>query len=374
MKVLFIAGHEFLYNPQNGGQQCSLRNYRLLQSICGKENVYLCMFSNYEYENLNSNEKIFPTHKNKYELLRDTIFGLNVCNLKTFREVSNYISKLKIDIIFADHSTIGNILSKCKTEAVKVTFFHNIEKNYAWNKVKHEGIHYLIAFFSYFINEKNAINISDKIILLNSRDERQIIKAYGRKADYFLPISFQDNFEREKPIIENKGEIQLLFVGSLFRPNYEGIKWFIENVMREVEGNVILKIVGKDWETKRNELEKRNVKVVGTVDRLDNYYYEADAVIIPIFYGDGMKVKTAEAMMYGKIILATEEALVGYDIEDINEIYECNTKESFLQVLKQLTEKQFVDKYCDAVRKRFLEKYETKQLENNLKQFLESVK
>ena len=58
MKILFIAGHEFLYNPQNGGQQCSLRNYNLLRSIFGDKNVYLCMFSNYKYEHLFENEKI----------------------------------------------------------------------------------------------------------------------------------------------------------------------------------------------------------------------------------------------------------------------------------------------------------------------------
>ena len=96
MKILFIAGHEFLYNPQNGGQQCSLRNYNLLRSIFGDKNVYLCMFSNYKYEHLFENEKIFPTQKNKIQLLLNTMSGRNVCSRKIKKEVINYIKEYSV--------------------------------------------------------------------------------------------------------------------------------------------------------------------------------------------------------------------------------------------------------------------------------------
>lgn len=128
MKILFIAGHEFLYNPQNGGQQCSLRNYNLLRSIFGDKNVYLCMFSNYKYEHLFENEKIFPTQKNKIQLLLNTMSGRNVCSRKIKKEVINYINYLKVDIIFCDSSTIGSFLKNIGRDAVRIVFFHNIEK------------------------------------------------------------------------------------------------------------------------------------------------------------------------------------------------------------------------------------------------------
>ncbi len=49
------------------------------------------------------------------------------------------------------------------------------------------------------------------------------------------------------------------------------------------------------------------------MDKTDVYYYKHAAVILPIKYGAGMKVKTAEAMMYGRTIFASDEALEGYD-------------------------------------------------------------
>lgn len=172
MKVLFIAGHEFLYNPQNGGQKCSLRNYELLKQILGNQNVHLCMFSNYSYTQLNSNEMIFPTQKNNVELFFNTLTGRNVCDHKTIKKVKRYICDLDIDAIFADSSTIGYLIKTIRCNVPIISFFHNIEANYAWNKYKHEGKKYIVAYWSYLHNEKCMVRLGDRIILLNKRDEK----------------------------------------------------------------------------------------------------------------------------------------------------------------------------------------------------------
>lgn len=355
MKILFIAGHEFLYNPQNGGQKCSLRNYELLKKIYGEENVILILFSNFQYDNLPLNVKVFKTQKNNFQMLINTIFLRNVCSYSEQKKLINYVESLEFDILFVDSSTIGITANKIRSNKKVITFFHNIEKNYAWNKVKHEGIKYMVAYFSYYLNERCAVNISNKIILLNKRDENQLLKIYNRGADFFWPITFEDTFCLNRINLSTNDKIVLLFVGSLFAPNYDGIKWFINNVMAELNNEkYILKVVGKGLEKKRDELQRKNVEVIGTVNDLSPYYYEADAVVIPIFYGDGMKVKTAEAMMYGKKIIASDEALEGYEVENITEIIRCNLKKEYLDAIKSM---KTGEKYCEDVRKLFLEKY-----------------
>lgn len=194
-RVLFIAGHEFLYNPQNGGQKCSLRNYRMIQSIFGEKNTFLCMFSNYQYNNLLENEKIFPTQKNNFELLINTITRRNVCNNRVLRKAKKHIETLNIDCVFSDSSTIGYLVSKLGLNKPILFFFHNIERNYAWNKFKHEGKKYLVAYWSYAKNEELAVKIANKVILLNKRDEEELYRLYNRGADYFLPITFKDEFD-----------------------------------------------------------------------------------------------------------------------------------------------------------------------------------
>lgn len=140
-------------------------------------------------------------------------------------------------------------------------------------------------------------------------------------------------------------------------------------MMKLDENKYILKIVGKNFETRRKELERKNVMVIGTVDDVGEYYYNADAVVLPIFYGDGMKVKTAEAMMYGKMILATDEALEGYETVGIEAIWRCNDSVTFVNILRTVE----FHKYDENVRKLFKAKYDTEILKKRFAVFLRDI-
>ena len=71
--------------------------------------------------------------------------------------------------------------------------------------------------------------------------------------------------------------------------------------------------------------------MVGTVKDLSKYYLSADAIVAPIFKGAGMKVKVAEAYMYGKYIFGTNEAFEGYILTPST--FVCNTKTEFIESL-----------------------------------------
>ena len=161
-------------------------------------------------------------------------------------------------------------------------------------------------------------------------------ECYGRTATDrsidLLPISFKDRFDRDK-INRKDSSRELLFIGSNFGPNYDGIKWFIQNIMHKLQEYKLI-IVGKDFEKVREELERDNVSVVGTVENLDDYYYKYFNIILPIKYGDGMKVKTAEAMMFGMNIFATDEALEGYEAEHVQGIFRCNSADDFIREIR----------------------------------------
>lgn len=375
MKILFLAGRKFRATPQNGGEQVSLRNFEMIRRIFGAENVYLCMFSNECGEVNFLNAQIIPTYHNKIELLINTIFLRNVCGRKGVKKVVMYVNKLNPDMVFVDSSHIGKLVETCKIKVPVLVFFHNIEVNYTKNKFKHESIFYWFAYKSWGKNEKISVKLADRIILLNSRDNRELCKIYGRSADYILPITFKDIFNPDRVDTSKHDRKKLLFVGSLFQPNYEGILWFIKTVMPSLDmSKYTLQIVGKNFEQRRKELEfGENIEVIGTVDSLEEYYNSADAVIFPILYGDGMKVKTAEAMMYGKRIFATSEALEGYDISGIEEIYRCDTKEAFVEYIDKFTTDDYRGRFHKEVRERFLTKYETKTIENEFGKMLKAI-
>lgn len=370
MKILFIAGHEFLYNPQNGGQKCSLRNYEVIKNIVGGENMYLCLFSNFSYRELSENTVVFPTQKNTYELLINTIMLRNVCSRKSMKKMLQWVEQIHPDMIFIDSSTVGYLAAKIRKNIPKICFLHNIERYYALNKVKHDSIKYLPALYSYWINEKFIMKKADKIILLNERDSKVSEKIYGRKADFIWPITFYDTFSNHEVMETEFEHIKLLFVGSLFGPNVEGITWFIEYVMSKLSRRFHLYIVGKDFEKLKERLERENVTVIGTVEELDRFYYMADAVVLPVFWGDGMKVKTAEAMMYGKTLFAAAEALTGYYTKTEEDVYVCNNDREFILNIENYFLRPRSRKYSHAVRKRFLENFESSKIQAEMEEFL----
>lgn len=111
---------------------------------------------------------------------------------------------------------------------------------------------------------------------------------------------------------------------------------------------------------------QRKVKILSNIKDLTPYYQNALCMVMPIFTGGGMKVKTAEALMYGKIIVGTKESFEGYETNATGIFIECNNKEEFISKINKLLPK--VQPYNIDSRKLFLEKY---SFEATLKQFKE---
>ena len=61
------------------------------------------------------------------------------------------------------------------------------------------------------------------------------------------------------------------------------------------------------------------------------YFENADLVIAPVFDGAGMKVKVAEALSFGKPVLGTNHAYIGYKISDRNNSFVANSVEEFAE-------------------------------------------
>ena len=103
-------------------------------------------------------------------------------------------------------------------------------------------------------------------------------------------------------------------IHSLAVSNKKGIIWFAKNVAPFIDIDIY--VIGSGFEKIKKEVEiSKNVKVIGKVESLDEWYKEASFVIAPIFSGSGMKTKVAEALMYGKMVVGTKEAFSGYGEE-----------------------------------------------------------
>ncbi len=112
----------------------------------------------------------------------------------------------------------------------------------------------------------------------------------------------------------------ILFVGSLdYKPNEEGLIWFIENVLVDINGEFDFLIIGSGNPSEKLKFVMANdsrVRFLGYVQNLGEYYYRSNVVVIPILSGSGTRLKALEALSYGCVIVSTSKGIEGIQLEN----------------------------------------------------------
>ncbi|WP_298636813.1 glycosyltransferase family 4 protein [uncultured Umboniibacter sp.] len=79
----------------------------------------------------------------------------------------------------------------------------------------------------------------------------------------------------------------------------------------------------------------------GFVDSLDDFYREMDIIVNPMVGGTGLKIKSVEALSYGKPLLATPDAMVGINTTAESHLFESLT--SLVQFANEYSAPRLVD-------------------------------
>lgn len=315
-----------------------------------------------------------PAYYGAWDKLRNQLRMYSAgMNHKYVQEIMNIISNNSFDIIIFNGSQLGNVVKSIKRRFPSIktfTIFHNLEYKFVLDafKIKKNPAQ-LITLLATYINEKNSISYSDVIITLNERDSKAIYSQYNREADCILPLCVADRFDSNKIVKLDNRKVGA-FVGSNFFANNKGIKWFCENVSNRINCKIL--IIGKGFEEEAEYFSHYpNIKLIGTVDNIDEYYYNVDFIVSPIFDGSGMKTKTAEALMFGQNIFATDEAFEGYDLDFKKVGALCNTAEEFIREIESFTIGK--EKYNEYSRFIYESKYSPTVLEEILKKTINKV-
>lgn len=329
-----------------GGIQCSKRNYQSLVDLFGVDNV-----DRYIIEPYKNRKSVSSRLERIGEILKGYMAGVTTQDIK---DILCLLKEGNFTDVFLDSSLLG-ILSmnvKKKLPYIKVfTFFHNFEydfiKDYIQVNRKYSRFHRLGLAY---LNEKMSCKYSDRIIALNSRDAGRIKEMYGRTADIQIPITLPTSYfpSNATQLQASSSSVKTaLFVGSYFFGNVQGIKWFCDNVLPLADIHLI--VVGSKMENLKNEIsESKKVTIYNYVPDLTFYYENADFVILPILSGSGMKVKTAEALLYGKFIIGTSEALCGYEVDNKIAI-RCDTVDEFVNAIKSYNAPYKFNKYSRSL-------------------------
>lgn len=355
-KILYI---ETVRNVRgSGGSYITERNKNSLRKYFGEENYF-------EY-------KILP-YKNVLEMLFWSIF--NYIGGMRFRDnlrLKRILKDNKDCVVFVDTSLIGFLSRRIFLNHNVLYFFQNVEYLYAIQEIKNKSFVKKcllnIQLKAIYKNESLISKYAKSIITLNSRDSEELKRIYGRPADFLWPTTFDDKFNEAD---KKNDEKYMLFVGSKFYGNVEGITWFINNCLPHIDYK--LKVVGSGMDSLKHEFSNSNVEFIGFVDDLSEVYLRASFVVLPIISGSGMKTKTCEALMYGKKVFGTREAFEGYENISEAKVVLCENEEEFIGNINEYIKKE-ENNFERAARFYFLNNYSTDVVNRRLFEFLESMK
>lgn len=327
----------------------SVTHFQALKDIYGEENV---IYIDFNFSMPPKNEKnyiCYGKYSGRVERLKRVIQrNTMIINNEIINNLCNIVKDENIDIIFSEESTLGAFykqVKKTKKNVKIITFYHDIGADLFRQWRKQPGLLNKIENSLSIYQEKMCVKYGDYNWVFHQADFNKFNKFYGFDPDVMIPLASPVPAAIKQ--IQDKEDIQsdkvkkLLFVGSSYYPNVIGIRWFVKNVLPELDKNIQLIIVGRGLEFLKKEFQDSRVNVVGTVETPVPYYLDADIFIAPLFDGGGMKVKSIEAISYGKCFVGTEESLHGFWEEFSDSvrnkfIYKVNTKEEWIAIINKL--------------------------------------
>lgn len=325
------------------------RNIEALKGVLGEDNVDVIYIHD---EGSRAKSRIVGA----FYFLSGYFYGL------TPKRVDGIVEKaMAYDYMWLDRSVFGIIAHKARRAGYKgriMCFFHNIETVFFDAKLPGWLPGRNVVLRCVRRNDAYCCCDTDTVVALTGRDSEGLSRLYGREADFIAPVMFKDRYARESyPTETIPAKPLCVFLGSFFPANVEGVEWFVREVYHKVDitfkivgkGMDQLKVVGKEW------LDP-GIEVISDAPQLEPFFVEADIMIIPIFKGSGMKVKTCESLMFGKNVLATDEAWVGYDLDYDRAGGRCNNASEYIRRINELASAR-VPRFNSYSREMFLNKW-----------------
>lgn len=219
------------------------------------------------------------------------------------------------------------------------------------------------------------LNKYDGIITLSNIDKNKLIKA-GVTSPIYSSFASVDTKPSKRSTLGDG--LLLSFIGtSNHLPNYNGIKWFLDNCWSSLlceDSRYRLQIIGEWSDVLRDEFLKKypNITFTGFVkDTLD--YLQGTILIVPILVGSGIRMKILEGATLGIPIVTTSVGCEGIDVVDGVHCSIADEPKSFIGKITQLKSQEIQQRYIDNFGEFVTENYSIEALSKNRKAIYQEI-
>jgi len=191
-----------------------------------------------------------------------------------------------------------------------------------------------------FTYETNQLKSFDYLIAISDREFSAFKGFYPSLKGMVIPITWSGLKEPCQQVIKESKIPGLFFIGSLdWKPNQEGLFWFLTNVWpmcRSKFPNLSFYVAGRNMPDKIKQIKIDGVNIIGEVEDATSFVKQHDIAIVPLLSGSGMRAKIIEAMALGKVVITTSIGLEGIEAKDAYDVCLADSPEEFIGIIQHL--------------------------------------
>lgn len=255
-------------------------------------------------------------------LMKSYIAGISYSSQKYItkeyiKSIRGHLKNNKYQLIIIDHCQMGWVLEYLPPNVTISYVAHNVECDLYEQLSKSNDINNILCYI--YKREAYKIRILEQKLVLVSK--YVWLLTLDNKSRYFNLFTEDENKLKvvcipptDIPQItsqqNNQKSWDIGIIGTWsWKANLDGLKWFIEEVYPLLPESTTISIagIGADWLLNKY----KNVSYIGFVDDANSFMKNSKVIAIPSTTGDGIQIKTIQAISLGQKIVATPFALRG---------------------------------------------------------------
>ena len=210
--------------------------------------------------------------------------------------MKDLLSRRHYDVVWAEYIFNSRPLLSVPEGTVKVLDTHNA---FTFKRQMYEAVGYKNYQYALKKNvEAEGLKRADWVVAIQEEEER----FFREIAPEVKHCTIGENMpEREPYVAQGKN---VLFLGSYYVVNREGVSHFIRNIwprVKKLQPDAVLQLAGTIC---RHVPDSDDYVKLGFVEDLEECYRQARVVINPVHYGTGLNIKTIEALSYAKPLVS----------------------------------------------------------------------
>jgi glycosyltransferase involved in cell wall biosynthesis len=267
-----------------------------------------------------------------FQFLDDYMFADGLVCRRAISDVTEAIKKIQPDMVVIEYAVLSKLLTNIPNNIIKVVDTHDrfSDRNKRirrsgglgfWMSLSEKQELKLLKRFDFVIAIQRNEGDSFRNLLKKHNSKVETISITEKSMGGIVPVSYDDF----APVVAG-------FIGSDNKHNKEALEYFIQTCWQKIKEKVpnIQLLIAGTVRVDEIFLNDSSIQHLGKVPSLEHFYNKCEFIINPCMSGSGLKIKSVEALVFGKVLVTTAEGAEGLDGTEDYGVFICSMEDNSL--------------------------------------------